>query len=162
TKRWPTATSLRFCLRSAADNDIEVFRIVREPIEPNALEAAIRAGDGGVVTFLGIVRDSDDAGKPVSALEYEAFESMALREFEIIASEARERFGDVRVAIVHRVGEVRAGEISVAVLASAGHRGAAVEACRYAIDEVKSRATIWKRERYADGSARWRATNPGG
>jgi molybdopterin synthase catalytic subunit len=139
-----------------------VFRIEREPIEPNVFEAAIRAGDGGVVTFLGIVRDSDDEGKTVSALEYEAFEPMALREFEIIASEARERFGDVHVAIVHRVGEVRAGEISVAVLASAGHRGAAFEACRYAIDEVKSRAAIWKRERYADGSARWRATNPGG
>ncbi len=153
---------MRCYLRSAADNDIEVFRIVREPIEPNALETAIRAGDGGVVTFLGIVRDSDDEGKPVSALEYEAFEPMALREFEIIASEARARFGDVRVAIAHRVGEVRAGEISVAVLASAGHRGAAFEACRYAIDEVKSRAAIWKRELYADGSARWRATNPGG
>jgi molybdopterin synthase catalytic subunit len=153
---------LRCYLRSAADNEIEVFRIVREPIEPNALEAAIRGGDGAVVTFLGIVRESDDRGKPVSALEYEAYESMALREFEIIASEARERFGDVRVAIVHRVGEVCAGEISVAVLASAGHRGAAFEACRYAIDEVKSRAAIWKRERYADGSARWRATNPGG
>ena len=79
---------------------------------------------------------------------------MALREFEIIASEARERFGDVRMAIVHRVGEVRVGEISVAVLASAAHRGAAFDACRYAIDEVKSRAPIWKRERYADGSAR--------
>ena len=138
-----------------------MFRIVREPIDPRALETAIRAGDGGVVTFLGIVRDADDDGKPVSALEYEAFEPMALREFESIASEARERFGDVRVAIVHRVGDVRVGEIAVAVLASAAHRGAAFEACRYAIDELKRRAPIWKKERYADGSARWRATNPG-
>lgn len=135
-----------------------MFRIVNEPIEPRSLESAIRSGDGGVVTFLGIVRDLDDDGKLVSALDYEAFETMALREFEIIASEARDRFGDVRLAIVHRVGEVRAGEISVAVLAAAGHRGDAFDACRYAIDELKSRAAIWKRERYADGSARWRAT----
>lgn len=153
---------MRFYLRSAADSEIQVFRIGREPIEPRALESAIRAGDGGVATFLGIVRDFDDDGKPVSALEYEAFEPMALREFEVIASEARERFGDVRLTIVHRVGEVRAGEIAVAVLASAEHRGAAFEACRYAIDELKSRAAIWKRERYADGSVRWRATNPSG
>ncbi len=138
-----------------------MFRIVSEPIEPRALEKIVRAADGGVVTFLGIVRDAAADGKQVSALEYEAFEPMALREFERIAGEARDRFGDVRVAIVHRVGEVCVGEISVAVLAAAAHRRSAFEACSYAIDQVKRRAPIWKQERYADGTAEWRAGEQG-
>ena len=138
-----------------------MFRIVSEPIEPRALEKIVRTADGGVVTFLGIVRDAADDGKHVNALGYEAFEPMALREFERIAGEARDRFGDVRMAIVHRVGDVRVGEISVAVLAAAAHRRAAFEACSYAIDQVKRRAPIWKQERYADGTAEWRAGEQG-
>ena len=138
-----------------------MFRIVREAIEPRALEQIARTTDGGIVTFLGIVRDAADDGKRVSALAYEAFEPMALREFEAIASEAQDRFGEVRIAIVHRVGEVRVGEISVAVLAAAAHRDAAFDACRYAIDQLKRRAPIWKQERYADGTAQWRAGEQG-
>jgi molybdopterin synthase catalytic subunit len=139
-----------------------MFRIVSEPIEPHLLERIVRTGDdGGVVTFLGIVRDTAVDGKRVDALRYEAFEPMALREFEVIASEARERFGNVRIAIVHRIGDVRVGEISVAVLAVAAHRGAAFDACRYAIDQLKARAPIWKEERYVDGTARWRAGEQG-
>jgi molybdopterin synthase catalytic subunit len=138
-----------------------VFRIVREAIEPAALESAVRSGDGGAVTFVGIVRSRADDGRPVTGLSYEAFEPMAIREFRIIAAEARERFGDVAIAIVHRIGELRVGEIAVAVMASAVHRGEAFDACRYAIDEVKRRAPIWKEERYTDGTASWRA-NPSG
>jgi molybdopterin synthase catalytic subunit len=134
-----------------------VFGIVRGPIEPRLLEEAI-GRDGAVVTFCGIVRDATADGRAVSALEYEAFEPMALREFERIAREACGRFGGARVAIVHRVGEVAAGEISVVVLAAAAHRAEAFDACRYAIDELKARAPIWKRERYADGGTQWRAT----
>lgn len=138
-----------------------MFRIVSEPIEAHVLERIVRTGDGGVVTFLGIVRDTADDGKRVRALRYEAFEPMALREFEVIASETRDRFGDVRIAIVHRIGEVRVGEISVAVLAAAAHRGAAFDACCYAIDQLKARAPIWKQERYVDGTAEWRAGEQG-
>jgi molybdopterin synthase catalytic subunit len=135
-----------------------MFAIVTEPIEPRALESIVRASDGGVATFLGIVRADGENGRIVSGLWYEAFEPMALREFETIAGEARDRFGDVRVAIVHRVGELRVGEISVAVLAAAAHRAAAFDACRYAIEELKRRAPIWKKERYAGGDAQWQAT----
>lgn len=135
-----------------------MFRIVCEPIDPRELETAVRAGDGGVVTFFGIVRGDADDGRAVTGLWYEAFEAMALREFETIAGEARERFGDVAMAIVHRVGELRAGEMSVGVLAAAAHRAAAFEACRYAIDELKTRAPIWKQERYATGDAQWRSS----
>ena len=134
-----------------------MFSIVRRPIEPRSLEQIVRTGDGGVVTFLGIVRRHGDNGRIVNGLSYEAFEPMALTEFETIAGEARDRFGDVRIAIVHRVGELVVGEISVGVLAAAAHRAAAFDACRYAIDQLKHRAPIWKKEHYADGTAEWRA-----
>jgi molybdopterin synthase catalytic subunit len=135
-----------------------VFRVVAGRIDPEALEVLVGTGHGGVVTFLGIVRGAADDGRPVSGLRYEAFEPMALREFEAIAGEARARFGEVCVAIVHRVGEVGVGEISVAVLAAAAHRAQAFDACRYAIDQLKERAPIWKQELYADGTTAWRAS----
>lgn len=133
------------------------FRIVGEAIDARMLDEVVGPAYGGVVTFLGVVRGDSGDGRTVTSLQYEAFEEMALREFETIAGEARQRFGEVRIGIVHRVGEVRAGEISVAVLAAAAHRAAAFDACRYAIDELKRRAPIWKKERYADGSAEWRS-----
>ena len=135
-----------------------MYRIVREPIDPRALEAIAKHGAGGVVTFCGVVRERADDGRRVDSLWYEAFEPMAVREFEAIAAEARARFGEVRIAIVHRIGELAIGEISVAVVAASAHRHTAFDACRYAIDELKRRAPIWKRERYADGAAQWRAT----
>jgi molybdopterin synthase catalytic subunit len=136
------------------------YRIVHEAFDPHDLEAIVCTGEGGVVTFLGIVRGDADDGRTVSALWYEAHETMALDEFAAIAREARERFGDVQLAIVHRVGEVGVGEIAVAVLAAAAHRAEAFDACEYAIDELKRRAPIWKKERYADGGEAWRETIP--
>jgi molybdopterin synthase catalytic subunit len=135
-----------------------VFRIVTEPIRPRALEEIVRSGDGGVVTFLGIVRERADDGRPVRGLSYEAFEPMAVREFEAIANEARVAFGEVRLAIVHRIGDLAIGEISVAVVAAAAHRAAAFDACKYAIDQLKVRAPIWKKEHYIDGDAEWKAS----
>ena len=137
-----------------------MYRIANQPIDVEQLETAIGARDGsrgGIATFLGIVRGESDGAKRVTALVYEAYEAMALHEFETIASEARERFGDVRLAIVHRCGSVAVGEVAVAVVAAAQHRAAAFDACRYSIDALKERAPIWKREEYADGSHRWRA-----
>jgi|SRR5579871_4064751 len=133
-----------------------MFAVVREPIDPRTFDDPIRPGDGGAVRFFGVVRSRADDGRAVHGLSYEAFEPLAIAEFERIAGEARERFGDVALAIVHRIGEIGVGEVSVAVVASAAHRDAAFDACRYAIDELKRRAPIWKKERYADGSARWR------
>jgi molybdopterin synthase catalytic subunit len=138
-----------------------MFRIVSESIDPHVLEAVVRRTDGGVATFLGIVREESDDGRHVVGLWYEAFAAMAVRVFETIAEEARVRFGDVRLAIVHRVGELQVGEISVAVLAAAPHRAEAFAACRYAIDALKARAPIWKKERYAAGASQWRAVEPG-
>ena len=134
-----------------------MYRIVRDPIVPANLESIVRRGDGGIVTFVGIVRALADDGRPVDGLSYEAFEPMALQIFEQIAGEARGRFGDVALAMVHRIGDLAVGETAVAVLAAAPHRAEAFAACRFAIDELKERAPIWKRERYADGAAEWRS-----
>jgi MoaE-MoaD fusion protein len=120
--------------------------------------------DGGVVGFLGRTRSTPGtpapgqeaeaarhAGRAVDGLDYEAHESMALRILGSIAAETEARFGVRRVAIVHRLGPVALGEVSVAVVAAAPHRDAAFRAARYAIDETKARAPIWKAERFADG-----------
>jgi molybdopterin synthase catalytic subunit len=134
-----------------------VLAIVREPIDPRVLQEAVR-GDtyGGIATFLGVVRERADDGRSVTGLAYEAYEAAAVAEFEAIVAEARVRFGDVRIAIAHRVGELAIGEVAVVVAAASVHRAAAFDACEYTIDELKSRAPIWKKERYADGSGEWK------
>jgi len=124
-----------------------------------ALQAAVRSdGSGGIVTFLGVVRDRADDGRAVVGLEYEAFAPMAIAEFEAIAGEAAARFGtDVRVAVAHRVGALAVGEVAVAVAAAAVHRAAAFDACEYVIDELKRRAPIWKKEGYVEGAGEWKS-----
>ncbi len=125
-----------------------------EPLDLGALCAAV--GDpehGATVTFLGTTRREADCHE-VEALDYEVYEELALAEMRAIAGEAEARFG-ARVALVHRLGRVAVGEPSVGVAASAPHRPAAFAACRYAIDELKARVPIWKREVHADGAARW-------
>jgi molybdopterin synthase catalytic subunit len=120
--------------------------------------------DGAVVGFLGRTRSTPGTPAPgqeteaarhadrtVESLEYEALDTLALRTLETIADEIADRFGVDRLAIVHRIGEVPLGEPSIAVVAVAPHRGAAFDAARYAIDETKARAPIWKAERFEDG-----------
>ena len=127
------------------------------PLDPDALVRAVRSdAHGAVVTFLGTTRETSPGDpRPVVALEYEAYESMALSAMEEIAGETRERFGPLGIAMVHRTGRVALGEPSVAVVVAAPHRGAAFDACRYAIDALKERVTVWKREIYRDGGAAW-------
>jgi len=91
------------------------------------------------------------AGRAVEALDYEAHDGMARRVIEAIADEIEGRFGVTRLGIVHRTGEVPLGAPSVAIVACAPHRDAAFDAARYAIDETKARAPIWKAERFKDG-----------
>jgi molybdopterin synthase catalytic subunit len=120
--------------------------------------------DGGVVAFLGRTRvtpgtpapgqealAAEVEGRVVEALDYEAFEPMALSVLRQIADEIDARWGIRHLAIVHRTGAVPLGDVSVAVVAASPHRDAAFEAARYAIDETKARAPIWKSERFEDG-----------
>ena len=113
------------------------------------------AANGAVVVMSGMVRNQTD-GQPVAALEYQAYEPMALRVFYQIAADIRSTWSDVkRVVIYHRVGRLQVGEISVLVAVGCPHRSEAFEACRYAIDTLKHNAPIWKKEHWADGSSTW-------
>jgi molybdopterin synthase catalytic subunit len=137
-----------------------VFAVIREAIDPRALEAAVRRdGDGGIVTFLGVVRDAAGDGRAVTGLSYEAHETLAVAEFEAIARDAVAAYGAVRLAIVHRVGDLDVGEIAVAVCAASRHRRAAFQACEFAIDALKVRAPIWKKEHYTGGESLWVAND---
>ena len=109
---------------------------------------------GALVQFEGWVRNHNE-GRDVLRLEYEVYEPLAIREGERIIDEAIAKFGIRRAAAIHRAGLMELGDTAVIVGASAPHRDAAFEACRYIIDQAKIRLPIWKKEYYADGAAEW-------
>jgi molybdopterin synthase catalytic subunit len=129
-------------------------RLVRDPIDICALEAEVAAPrHGAVVTFVGVVREMSDSGRPVRYLEYEAYDELALREMEAIVRRIEAQWPDCSVAIVHRVGRLEIGETSVAIAVATPHRAVAFEACRLAIDRLKETVPIWKKEVFLDGEA---------
>ena len=113
---------------------------------------------GGVDVFIGTVRDTTQ-GKAVLRLEFEAYESMALREMRKIAEQALVRWPVQSVAMHHRIGSLQVGEVAVVIAVSAAHRAAAFEACRYAIDALKQWVPIRKKEVFVDGEV-WVAAHP--
>jgi molybdopterin synthase catalytic subunit len=132
-----------------------LIRLTREPIDYAVLtESVRRPGCGGVVLFLGTVRDLTGA-RVTEALEYEAYPGMAERKLEEIEREARGRWPVGEIAVVHRLGRLAVGEVSVAVAVSCPHRAEAFEACRYTIDRLKQIVPIWKKENRPDGSSEW-------
>jgi molybdopterin synthase catalytic subunit len=132
-----------------------MFRLSPTAIAPAALQRQLTdARAGACVTFEGWVRDHND-GRPVRALDYEAFGELAEREGVRILAEAGAKFEIIAAACVHRVGALQIGDLAVWVGVVAAHRGAAFDACRYIIDEAKARVPIWKKEHYADGSSEW-------
>ena len=152
----------------APDQRLRILEIQEEPFAATVLaDLSARLAtheDGAVVAFLGVTRSSPGtpapgqeaaaaahAGREVTSLEYEALPELALKVMTEIADEIEARFGVARLAIVHRTGEVPLGEASVAIVACSPHRDAAFDAARYAIDETKGRAPIWKAERFRDG-----------
>ncbi|PSB04837.1 molybdenum cofactor biosynthesis protein MoaE [Merismopedia glauca] len=111
--------------------------------------------NGAIVMMSGMVRNQTE-GHPVIALEYQAYEPMALQVFQQIAAKIRNNWESVqRVAIHHRVGRLEVGEISVLVAVGCPHRESAFAACQYAIDTLKDRAPIWKKEYYSDREPSW-------
>jgi molybdopterin synthase catalytic subunit len=131
------------------------FQLSAEPIDPAVWQAALRDPQAGAcVTFEGWVRNHNE-GRPVLSLDYEAYAPLAVSEGACIFAEAAERFSLLRSVGVHRIGSLHIGDLAVWVGVSAAHRGAAFDACRYLIDELKARVPIWKREHYVDGEAAW-------
>jgi molybdopterin synthase catalytic subunit len=132
-----------------------MIRLTREAIDHHALtELVRRPGCGAVVTFLGTVRDLTD-GRVTVALDYEAYPGMAEKKMAEIEAEARGRWPVADMVMVHRLGRVEVGEVSVAVAVSCPHRDQAFEACRYAIDRLKELVPIWKKENWSDGTTEW-------
>lgn len=129
-----------------------MVEIIEKPIDPSRLLKAVEDdGSGGAVLFLGTVRDHSQ-GQKVVALEYEAHEPMALRQMEKIKEEVCRKWPVRGLAIVHRLGHLAVGEISVAIAVSCAHRDEAFAACRFAIDTLKHSVPIWKKEYRPDGS----------
>jgi molybdopterin synthase catalytic subunit len=129
--------------------------ITREPIAPAEVLALVAHGShGATVLFLGHVRDVNE-GRPVTGVHYEAYLEMAERTLHDIATEVSTRLDSEQLAVVHRIGELGVGELSLAIAVSAPHRGEAFAACRAALEEIKRRLPIWKEEHYADAGRRW-------
>ncbi len=132
-----------------------MVRLTHEPIDFTALTESVRSPHcGAVALFLGTVRDL--TGDEVTEfLEYEAYPPMAEKKLNEIEAEVRGRWKLGEVAMVHRLGRLAVGEISVAVAVSAPHRDAAFEACRFAIDTLKQVVPIWKKDLASVGTGNW-------
>ena len=131
----------------------DYYLLTRLPIPTADLARQQKAPkDGAVVVFEGVVRNHSK-GRRALYLEYIAYEPMALRKMEEIGEEARRKFEIDHIGMMHRLGRLEIGETSVAIIATAAHRGAAFGACQWAIDRLKETVPIWKKEYFADGSA---------
>ena len=129
--------------------------IVTHALDTDALLREVAdARRGATALFVGTVRSVNE-GREVVGIEYSAYESMAEREMSVVLDEAEAMNEGVVLVAEHRIGRLEVGEASIAIAAAHAHRARALDALRYAIDEIKKRAPIWKRELYADGSESW-------
>jgi molybdopterin synthase catalytic subunit len=129
-----------------------LFALTRSQIDSQPLVRAMQRGeDGAVVVFEGVVRNNTK-GRPTRFLEYECYESMALRRMEQIVMEIARAHAVGRIAIVHRLGRLEIGEASVAVIVTAPHRQAAFQAALEGINRLKREVPIWKKEFFEDGA----------
>ena len=137
-----------------------MFKITSDEIELGDVIRSVETGDAGaIVHFLGVVRNNTE-GREVSYLEYEAYPPMAEKKMAEIAQEIHEKWSLDRVAMIHRVGRLEIGEVSVAVAVASPHRKEAFEACHYAMNRLKQIVPIWKREVWTDGEEEWVKPDP--
>ena len=137
-----------------------MISLTHDPIDYHALTESVRSpNSGAVVLFLGTVREMTGSRRTV-ALDYEGYPQMAEAKLAELEATARGRWPIDRVGIVHRLGHLELGDISVAVAVSCPHRQQAFEAGKFLIDELKVSVPIWKKENWDDGSTEW--VHPGG
>ena len=140
------------------NNTIDI-QISATPIDTQAcIEMAMSPQSGGIDVFIGTVRNAT-RGRKVIRLEFEAYESMAVKEMTKIAAAAAAKWPIHKILIHHRTGVLYPGDIPVVIVVSAAHRDAAFDACRYAIDTLKQTVPIWKKEVFEDGEI-WVAAHP--
>jgi len=133
--------------------------ITEEPIDTQAIIEAVQAdGAGAINVFIGTVRNQTQA-KPVTKLDFEAYDSMAVKKMQEIANQAAEHWPIQKVAIIHRKGSLQIGEAAVVIAVSTPHRKASFEACEFIIDTLKQVVPIWKKEIFEDGEV-WVAAHP--
>jgi molybdopterin synthase catalytic subunit len=124
------------------------------PIDPQSLvRRVMRPSDGAYVLFEGVVRDHHE-GHAVESIFYDAYRSMAEKEIEKIVAEVERQYPETAVAVVHRLGELRVGDSSIATVCASPHRAEAFAACRTIIDRIKETVPIWKKER-GPGGEEW-------
>jgi molybdopterin synthase catalytic subunit len=129
----------------------DVYQIVRKPIQVNKLTQQLGQGeDGAMVTFIGVVRNNTQ-GRSTMFLEYEGYEPMAIRKLSEIGTIIHRQWQIGHIGIVHRLGRLEIGEVSVAIVITSAHRKVAFEVCQYAIDTLKKIVPIWKKEFFEDG-----------
>ncbi len=132
-----------------------MIELTKQPIDHAGLLELVRDYRAGAVcSFLGTVREFTGE-KQTSFLEYEAYHEMAGKKLAELEQEACRRWPIVKLALVHRIGKLDLGEVSVAVVVSCPHRDQAFESCRWLIDAIKSSVPIWKKELFADGKEEW-------
>lgn len=132
-----------------------MIEITSSPIDTAAVTERVRSTRAGAVcTFLGTVRELTGERRTVS-LRYEAYPEMATKKMAELEDEARRRWPIIELALVHRVGDLDLGEVSVLIAVSCPHRGQAFEACRWLIDTLKQVVPIWKKETWDDGEQEW-------
>ncbi len=135
------------------------IKIYNNPIDVAKVESFVYdASCGGVVTFIGTVRNSTK-GKNVVRLEFESFVPMAIKELDKIAETIVDKWPVKKLAIHHRIGNLEIGEVAVAIAISCPHRKHAFQACAYAIDTLKETVPIWKKEIFEDGEV-WVSAHP--
>ena len=126
-----------------------------DPIDTAALLARVGSDeDGAALLFIGVVRDHAE-GRKVTGMRYDVYAEMATEVLREIALEASIPLGTDRIAVAHRFGELKIGEISVGIAVSSPHRAEAYEASRSVIEEIKKRLPVWKKEHYVDGVSEW-------
>jgi len=128
-----------------------VFEITNNPINiENVVKKVVRREAGAITTFIGTVREFT-LGKKTLYLIYEAYDKMAIKQFEAIDKEVKEKWGDVKIAITHRVGKLEISDIAVVIAVSTPHRKDSYAANEYIISRIKEIVPIWKKEHWEDG-----------
>lgn len=137
----------------------EFIKLTSEVLDPQKIIGLVKSPDSGAINvFIGTVRNATK-GKPVTRLDFEAYEPMAVKEIQKIINLAKDKWPINAMAVYHRVGVLDIGDIPVVIAVSTPHRQAGFEACQFTIDTLKHTVPIWKKEIFEDGEV-WVSAHP--